>query len=288
MSFFVMGAGAALSIGGSLIKNKQNKDKNRRLQITQQNAQKAQLAAQEKYNKDFGAYQNNMRSLLDNTPELTSNKDAMLPYLNQVRGDLMASQGRAAGSEVRRDDIRQNSADQIYRASRASRTGSDLMGAIGRIQAGESALTRELGGREAQERVSRIDDKTTALQNAVKSNSIFNVNDKNRIEAANRAQYGAMYDFERNSQFNLLGTNLNFASGNIDQQVAIGTQQANGMVNGLGDALTGLGSVGLQYGMQNQQIKSDAKKYGVSNDEKRFNLPSISLPWQNKTEEDND
>ena len=178
----------------------------------------------------------------------------------------MASQGRAAGSEVRRDDIRQNSADQIYRASQASRTGSDLMGAIGRIQAGEYANARELGGREAQERVRRIDTKTTAFQNAVKDNSLFNANERVRRESAmyqnDLDRFNQSFGFEQGSQANLLNTNLNFAAGNIAQNAATGQANANMMANGLGDSLNALGNAGMVYAGQKAQIKADAARYG--------------------------
>ena len=245
----------------------QNKAKNKALVNAQKQAQKDQLAAQKKYRQDYGAYQKDMRNLLGDRPELklTNNQDALQPYLSSVQNDLMASQGRAAGSEVRRDDIRQNSADQIFRAQQASRTGSDLMGAIGRIQAGEYANARELGGREAQERVNRIDNKTTAFQNAVKDNSMFNVNERARREAAmyqnDLDRFNQSFGFEQSSRANLLNTNLNFSAGNIAQNAAMGQANANSMVNGLGDSLSALGNTGMQFAMQNQQIKADAARY---------------------------
>jgi len=261
---------AGVGLAGSLITGYQNKKKNEALLATQRQAQKDQLAAQEQYRQDYGTYQQDMRNLLGDRPELnlTNNQDALQPYLSSVQNDLMASQGRAAGSEVRRDDIRQNSADQIYRAQQASRTGSDLMGAIGRIQAGEYANARELGGREAQERVNRIDNKTTAFQNAVKENSMFNVNERARREAAmyqnDLDRFNQSFGFEQSSQANLLNTNLNFSAGNIAQNAAIGQTNANMMVNGLGDSLNALGNVGMVYAGQNAQIKADKAIAGVT------------------------
>ena len=248
----------------------QNKAKNKALVNAQKQAQKDQLAAQKKYRQDYGAYQKDMRNLLGDRPELklTNNQDALQPYLSSVQNDLMASQGRAAGSEVRRDDIRQNSADQIFRAQQASRTGSDLMGAIGRIQAGEYANARELGGREAQERVNRIDNKTTAFQSAIKDNSIFNVNERARRESAmyqnDLDRFNQSFGFEQSSQANLLNTNLNFSAGNIAQNAAIGQTNANMMVNGLGDSLNALGNAGMVYAGQNAQIKADKAIAGVT------------------------
>ena len=135
------------------------------------------------------------------------------------------------------------------------------MGAIGRIQAGEYANARELGGREAQERVNRIDNKTTAFQNAVKENSMFNVNERARREAAmyqnDLDRFNQSFGFEQSSQANLLNTNLNFSAGNIAQNAAIGQTNANMMVNGLGDSLNALGNVGMVYAGQNAQIKAD-------------------------------
>jgi len=264
---------AGVGLAGSLITGYQNNQKNKALLATQRKAQQDQLAAQEQYRKDYGAYQQDMRNLLGDRPELklTNNQDALQPYLSSVQNDLLASQGRAAGSEVRRDDIRQNSADQIYRAQQASRTGSDLMGAIGRIQAGEYANARELGGREAQERVNRIDNKTTAFQNAIKANSMFNASEQTRRESAMFANdldaFNQSFGFEQGSQANLLNTNLNFAAGNIAQNAAIGQANANMMVNGLGDSLNALGNVGMQYAIQDQQIQLDAAKYnsGINN-----------------------
>jgi len=258
---------AGVGLAGSLITGYQNNKKNKALASTQRQAQADQKAAQEQYRQDYGAYQKDMRNLLGDRPELklTNNQDALQPYLSSVQNDLLASQGRAAGSEVRRDDIRQNSADQIYRAQQASRTGSDLMGAIGRIQAGEYANARELGGREAQERVNRIDNKTTAFQSAIKDNSIFNVNERARREAAmyqnDLDRFNQSFGFEQSSQANLLNTNLNFSAGNIAQNAAIGQANANMMVNGLGDSLTALGNAGMVYAGQNAQIKADAARY---------------------------
>ena len=258
---------AAVGLTGSVITGVQNNKKNKALAGTQRQAQADQKAAQEQYRQDYGTYQQDMRNLLGDRPELklTNNQDALQPYLSSVQNDLMASQGRAAGSEVRRDDIRQNSADQIYRAQQASRTGSDLMGAIGRIQAGEYANARELGGREAQERVNRIDNKTTAFQSAIKDNSIFNVNERARREAAmyqnDLDRFNQSFGFEQSSQANLLNTNLNFSAGNIAQNAAIGQTNANMMVNGLGDSLNALGNAGMVYAGQNAQIKADAARY---------------------------
>jgi len=266
MAWIAVGS-AAVGLTGSVITGVQNNKKNKALAATQRQAQADQLAAQKQYQQDYGSYQQDMRNLLGDRPELklTNNQDALQPYLSSVRNDLMASQGRAAGSEVRRDDIRQNSADQIYRASQASRTGSDLMGAIGRIQAGEYANARELGGREAQERVNRIDTKTTAFQNAVKDNSMFNVNERVRREAAmyqnDLDRFNQSFGFEQGSQANLLNTNLNFAAGNIAQNAAIGQANANMMVNGLGDSLNALGNAGMVYAGQNAQIEADAARY---------------------------
>ena len=257
----LIGAGSSLLGGGMNFFG--NKAKAKTLSDAQMKAQAAQLAAQEKYNKDYGTYQQNIRNLLGDRPELQikSTQDTLQPYLSSVQNDLLGSQGRAAGSEVRRDDIRQNSADQIFRAQQASRTGSDLMGAIGRIQAGEYANARELGGREAQERVNRIDNKTTAFQNAVKENSMFNVNERARREAAmyqnDLDRFNQSFGFEQSSQANLLNTNLNFSAGNIAQNAAIGQTNANMMVNGLGDSLNALGNVGMVYAGQNAQIKAD-------------------------------
>jgi hypothetical protein len=272
MAWIAVGS-AAVGLTGSIITGVQNNKKNKALASTQRQAQADQKAAQEQYRQDYGAYQKDMRNLLGDRPELnlTNNQDALQPYLSSVQNDLMASQGRAAGSEVRRDDIRQNSADQIYRAQQASRTGSDLMGAIGRIQAGEYANARELGGREAQERVNRIDNKTTAFQNAIKENSMFNINERARREAAmyqnDLDRFNQSFGFEQSSQANLLNTNLNFSAGNIAQNAAIGQANANMMVNGFGDSLNALGNVGMQYAIQDQQIQLDAAKYnsGINN-----------------------
>ena len=267
MAWIAVGS-AAVGLTGSVITGVQNNKKNKALAGTQRQAQADQKAAQEQYRQDYGTYQQDMRNLLGDRPELklTNNQDALQPYLSSVQNDLMASQGRAAGSEVRRDDIRQNSADQIFRAQQASRTGSDLMGAIGRIQAGEYANARELGGREAQERVNRIDNKTTAFQSAIKDNSIFNVNERARREAAmyqnDLDRFNQSFGFEQSSQANLLNTNLNFSAGNIAQNAAIGQANANMMVNGLGDSLNSLGNAGMVYAGQNAQIKADAARYG--------------------------
>jgi len=267
MAWIAVGS-AAVGLTGSIITGVQNNKKNKALAATQRQAQSDQKAAQKKYQQDYGTYQQDMRNLLGDRPELklTNNQDALQPYLSSVQNDLMASQGRAAGSEVRRDDIRQNSADQIYRASQASRTGSDLMGAIGRIQSGEYANARELGGREAQERVRRIDTKTTAFQNAVKDNSLFNANERVRRESAmyqnDLDRFNQSFGFEQGSQANLLNTNLNFAAGNIAQNAATGQANANMMVNGLGDSLNALGNAGMVYAGQKAQIKADAARYG--------------------------
>jgi len=266
MAWIAVGS-AAVGLTGSIITGVQNNKKNKALADTQRQAQADQKVAQEQYRQDYGTYQQDMRNLLGDRPELklTNNQDALQPYLSSVQNDLLASQGRAAGSEVRRDDIRQNSADQIYRAQQASRTGSDLMGAIGRIQAGEYANARELGGREAQERVNRIDNKTTAFQSAIKDNSMFNVNERARREAAmyqnDLDRFNQSFGFEQSSQANLLNTNLNFSAGNIAQNAAIGQTNANMMVNGLGDSLNALGNAGMVYAGQNAQIKADAARY---------------------------
>jgi hypothetical protein len=269
MSFIAVGS-AAVGLTGSIITGVQNNKKNKALASTQRQAQADQKVAQEQYRQDYGTYQQDMRNLLGDRPELklTNNQDALQPYLSSVQNDLLASQGRAAGSEVRRDDIRQNSADQIYRAQQASRTGSDLMGAIGRIQAGEYTNARELGGREAQERVNRIDNKTTAFQSAIKDNSMFNVNERARREAAmyqnDLDRFNQSFGFEQSSQANLLNTNLNFSAGNIAQNAAIGQTNANMMVNGLGDSLNALGNAGMVYAGQNAQIKADKAIAGVT------------------------
>ena len=261
----LISAGASLLGGGLNFFG--NKAKANSLSDTQEEAQKAQIAAQEKYNRDYGGYQQNIRNLLGDRPELnlTNNQDALQPYLSSVQNDLMASQGRAAGSEVRRDDIRQNSADQIFRAQQASRTGSDLMGAIGRIQAGEYANTRELGGKLAQERVNRIDNKTTAFQNAIKANSMYNAAEQTQRENAlyqdSLQRYNQSLNFEEQSQLNQLQSNLNFAVGNVNQQAAMGATQAAMMPTNPGNMLMSLAPSIMQMGLQQQQINNDASKY---------------------------
>ena len=68
----------------------------------------------------------------------------------------------------------------------------------------------------------------------------------------------------KSSQANLLNTNLNFSAGNIAQNAAIGQANANMMVNGLGDSLNALGNVGMQYAMQDAQIKADKALAGFT------------------------
>lgn len=261
----LIGAGSSLLGGGMNFFG--NKAKAKTLSDAQMKAQAAQLAAQEKYNKDYGTYQQNIRNLLGDRPELQikSTQDTLQPYLSSVQNDLLGSQGRAAGSEVRRDDIRQNSADQIYRASQASRTGSDLMGAIGRIQAGEYANTRQLGGREAQERVNRIDNKTTAFQNAIKANSMYNAAEQTQREQAlyqdSLQRYNQSLNFEEQSQLNQIQSGLNFAIGNVNQQAAMGATQAAMMPTNPGNMLMSLAPSIMQMGLQQQQMQNDAARY---------------------------
>lgn len=271
--------GAGSMIGGKVIDGIANNKANKQLADTQKQAREDQLAAQKKYNSEYGAYQQNIRNLLGNRPELQikSTQDTLQPYLSSVQNDLLGSQGRAAGSEVRRDDIRQNSADQIYRASQASRTGSDLMGAIGRIQAGEYANTRRLGGREAQERVNRIDGKTTAFQNAIKANSMYNADEQTQRELAlyqdSLQRYNQSLNFEEQSSLNQLQSNLNFSIGNINQQAAQGATQAAMMQNNTGNMLMNLGPSIMQMGMQQQQMQNDANMY-----QQALVTPSPSTP----------
>ena len=271
--------GAGSMIGGKVIDGITNNKANKKLADAQKQARKDQLAAQKDYNIKYGTYQKNIRNLLGDRPELNikSTQDTLLPYLNQVQGDLMASQGRAAGSEVRRADIRQHTADQIYRSQQAARTGGDLMGAIGRIQAGESAMTRELGGREAQERVARIDGKTTAFQNAIKANSMYNAAEQTQREQAlyqdSLQRYNQSLNFEEQSQMNQLQSNLNFAVGNVNQQAAMGATQAAMMQNNTGNMLMNLGPSIMQMGMQQQQMQNDANMY-----QQALVTPSPSTP----------
>ena len=260
----IIGGGAQLLGGGMNLFG--NKAKAKTLSDTQAKAQEAQLAAQKEYNQNYGAYQQNIRNLLGNRPELQikSTQDTLQPYLSSIQNDLLGSQGRAAGSEVRRDDIRQNTADQVFRAQQASRTGSDLMGAIGRIQAGEYANTRELGGKLAQERVNRIDNKTTAFQNAIKANSMYNAAEQTQRENAlyqdSLQRYNQSLNFEEQSQLNQLQSNLNFAVGNINQQAAMGATQAAMMPTNPGNMLMSLAPSIMQMGLQQQQINNDASK----------------------------
>jgi len=264
----LIGAGSSLLGGGMNFFG--NKAKAEALSDTQKEAQKAQKEAQDKYSRDYGSYQQNIRNLLGDRPELQikSTQDTLQPYLRSVQNDLLASQGRAAGSEVRRDDIRLNSADQIYRASQASRTGSDLMGAIGRIQAGEYANTRELGGKLAQERVNRIDNKTTAFQNAIKANSMYNAAEQTQREQAlyqdSLQRYNQSLNFEEQSQLNQIQSGLNFAIGNVNQNAAMGSTQAAMMPTNPGNMLMSLAPSIMQMGLQQQQMQNDAARYSSS------------------------
>ena len=273
----LIGAGSQLIGGGMNFFG--NKAKAEALSDTQKEAQKAQKEAQDKYNRDYGSYQQNIRNLLGDRPELQikSTQDTLQPYLRSVQNDLLASQGRAAGSEVRRDDIRQNSADQIYRASQASRTGSDLMGAIGRIQAGEYANTRQLGGREAQERVNRIDNKTTAFQNAIKANSMYNAAEQTQRERAlyqdSLQRYNQSLNFEEQSQLNQIQSGLNFAIGNVNQNAAMGSTQAAMMPTNPGNMLMAMGPSIMQMGMQQQQMQNDAARYNYQD------YPTLTNPY---------
>ena len=273
----LIGAGSQLIGGGMNFFG--NKAKAEALSDTQKEAQKAQKEAQDKYNRDYGSYQQNIRNLLGDRPELQikSTQDTLQPYLRSVQNDLLASQGRAAGSEVRRDDIRQNSADQIYRASQASRTGSDLMGAIGRIQAGEYANTRQLGGREAQERVNRIDNKTTAFQNAIKANSMYNAAEQTQREQAlyqdSLQRYNQSLNFEEQSQLNQIQSGLNFAIGNVNQNAAMGSTQAAMMPTNPGNMLMAMGPSIMQMGMQQQQMQNDAARYNYQD------YPTLTNPY---------
>jgi len=273
----LIGAGSQLIGGGMNFFG--NKAKAEALSDTQKEAQKAQKEAQDKYNRDYGSYQQNIRNLLGDRPELQikSTQDTLQPYLRSVQNDLLASQGRAAGSEVRRDDIRQNSADQIYRASQASRTGSDLMGAIGRIQAGEYANTRRLGGREAQERVNRIDNKTTAFQNAIKANSMYNATEQTQREQAlyqdSLQRYNQSLNFEEQSQLNQIQSGLNFAIGNVNQNAAMGSTQAAMMPTNPGNMLMAMGPSIMQMGMQQQQMQNDAARYNYQD------YPTLTNPY---------
>ena len=277
----LIGAGSSLLGGGMNFFG--NKAKAKALEDTQRKAQKAQKEAQDKYNRDYGSYQQNIRNLLGDRPELQikSTQDTLQPYLSSVQNDLLASQGRAAGSEVRRDDIRQNSADQIYRASQASRTGSDLMGAIGRIQAGEYANTRQLGGREAQERVNRIDNKTTAFQNAIKANSMYNAAEQTQREQAlyqdSLQRYNQSLNFEEQSQLNQIQSGLNFAIGNVNQQAAMGATQAAMMPTNPGNMLMAMGPSIMQMGMQQQQMQNDAARYDYGLGSPKTLPPTSSL-----------
>ena len=277
----LIGAGSQLIGGGMNFFG--NKAKAEALSDTQKEAQKAQKEAQDKYNRDYGSYQQNIRNLLGDRPELQikSTQDTLQPYLRSVQNDLLASQGRAAGSEVRRDDIRQNSADQIYRASQASRTGSDLMGAIGRIQAGEYANTRRLGGREAQERVNRIDNKTTAFQNAIKANSMYNATEQTQREQAlyqdSLQRYNQSLNFEEQSQLNQIQSGLNFAIGNVNQNAAMGSTQAAMMPTNPGNMLMSLAPSIMQMGLQQQQMQNDAARYDYGLGSPKTLPPASSL-----------
>ena len=279
----IIGGGSQLLGGGMNFFS--NKAKAKTLSDAQKEAQKAQLAAQEKYNQNYGAYQQNIRNLLGDRPELQikSTQDALQPYLSSVQNDLLGSQGRAAGSEVRRDDIRQNTADQVFRAQNASRTGSDLMGAIGRIQAGEYANTRQLGAREARERVNRIDNKTTAFQNAIKANSMYNAAEQTQRENAlyqdSLQRYNQALNFEEQSQLNQLQSNLNFSIGNINQQAAMGATQAAMMPTNPGNMLMSLAPSIMQMGFQQQQLQNDAARYDTGNTNNQFN-PDMSHLYQ--------
>ena len=260
---------AGASLGGGAMNFFSNKNQSKVLQNAQIRASQEQREAQEKYNKDYDAYQSNIRNLLGNRPELniTSQQDALQPLVNLAQNDLLASQGRAAGSELLRDDIRQSTADQVYRASQVSRTGSDLMGAIGRIQAVEYNNTRRLGIKEAQDRQRRIDTKTLNFQSAVSRSSVFNAGEQMQREQAIQAdalsKYTAQLGFEDRSEANRMQSNLNFAIGNINQNAANASTNAAMMQNNTGDLLMGLGGSLMKYASQNDQIQNDANKYGV-------------------------
>lgn len=260
-------AGGAALIGGGLNFFGNRKNSKDAVKI-QEAATEQQKLEQEKYNKQYGFYQKNILSLMDKRPELknnlTSQEGTLNDYTNQVKQDLYSSQGRAVGSEARRDDIRQGSADMLYRASQASRTGSDLMGAIGRIQTNESSELKRLGTDEARERQARIDTKTTALGTAVKANSMFDAAAKDRFEMAKyndeMDRYDQRLNFTDTSTLNQLQSNLNFAQGNINQQAANGATQIAGRQYG-GDQLMALAPSILDIGAQQTQLKMEQEKY---------------------------
>ena len=263
--FTIAAIGSSLIGGGMNFINSRNQARD--LRDAQLRATTAQKQAQDQYNKDFAAYQSNIRNLLGNRPELqVSNlQDALDPVLNLAQADLLASQGRAMGSEVRRDDIRQSTADQVFRAQRAARTGSDLMGAIGRIQAGEYAATRQLGASEAQERQRRIDAKTRNFQRAVETTSRFKAGEQlareQALQADELARYQAQLGFESDSELSRMQSNLNFAIANINQQAANARANAALRAQNPGNMLIGLGGSLMQYGIQDQQLQLDANRY---------------------------
>jgi hypothetical protein len=226
----------ALPIAGGLLKGGANLFANNRLRKAQEDAIEEQGRVQSQYKTDFDTYQAGMNSLIRKAPQRKIDDSLINQVVGQAQGDLLASQGRAAGTEAKLDAVRQNTADQAYRASQVARTPMDLLGAIGQISAGESSLVNRIQGDASRDRVARIDKKQENLQRAIEKKSVFRNNADNLLFNDKLNNYNRSLNFNQQANLQRLNTNLSFDQFNIKQKAALESQRAAG-IQGFGSAI---------------------------------------------------
>lgn len=227
---------------------------NSKLQKAQAQATRDLKTSQANSIAGFQDYQSNIRNLISEAPKRKIDETGINDYVNKSQNDYYASQGRASGYEAQQDLVRQNTADQTYRASQAARSGMDLLGAIGQISSKESQTLNLLGGQAEQARATRIDNANSNLSSAILTKSNFRQNADMMLYNDQLNKYNQGLSFEQSSGMNLLNMKSGFDREMISQKGANASAQAAG-IQGFGQAIGGLVQP-LMAAYGNQQTNS--------------------------------
>lgn len=244
------------ALGGAAVQGVSSIIANRRLKKAQEDAAKAQVAAQDQFLTGFDAYQRDVNRRLEDVPQRRIDDTLVNQALGKAQGDFLATQGRAAGVESLLDATRQSTADQALRASQVARTPMDLLGAIGQISARESSMLNRIEGQAARDRQRRMDAANENLIQAIENKSVFRTSADNLLFQDRLNNFQQQLAFNQQADLSRLNTQLGFAQTNIAQQAAIGSQQAAG-IQGFGAAIGSLSGPLMTAGTANQQMAND-------------------------------
>lgn len=262
----VAGAGAAGKVIGGIIGGRKKRRAAEKLKRRMEQRRKEIEEAGQKHLENVRGMYSGAFETLANIPELDIDTSQVDNFFSTVKREADRSYGRAAGEEIARDNVRQETADSLARVSNAGGSVADVLGFLGDAEQRERRSMREIDYQAINEREDRITRNMDRLSQAALKKADF-YNAKEMAEQQDQVQRGLrMTDFQTSAGMNVANIENQNAMNLIEGGDAIAQASANvdmvkannvsNTFNAIGDGLMNFASGGLGNGMELSNLAS--------------------------------